>query len=157
MEGFSGIYNPNLPFGILSGEFYHSVRRIVDVKNTNLHIKWDWLNVDNLRHREAEFARKLRLGAIRGAVGAVNGCLIWQKNPGVSVDILLRYYCARKWKLALLLIAICDTKRRFLWIDIGFTPTTHDSLAWTCSGSRHIECQEALHDSFSTCWLCVHL
>lgn len=124
-------------FGAMSGKFYRSVWRVMDSINKNLYKKRVLSDVNNLRQRETEFDGKSRLGAIKGAVGALDGCLIWQKNPGVSVDNLSRYCCARKEKLASLLMEICGAKRSFLWIDIGFTPTTHDSLAQNCLGLKH--------------------
>lgn len=31
----------------------------------------------------------------------------------------------------MLLMAMCDAQRRFIWFDMSHTPSTHDSLAWS--------------------------
>lgn len=100
-------------FDVSAREFYRSAWRVVEVFNRTLHIKWDISDIDNLRRLESEFAGKSQMEAIRGAVGALNGFLIWQKRPGVAVDNPSRYFCWRKEKFALLLMAICGAKKRF--------------------------------------------
>jgi hypothetical protein len=76
--------------------------------------------------------------ALRGAIGALDGCIFWQHSPGVAVENPNRYYCARKCKFAILASAICDSERRFLWFDMSSTPSTHDHSAFrkTNVGSR---------------------
>jgi len=55
---------------------------------------------------------------------------IWQKSPGIAVHNPKRYYCARKEKFALLLMA--NWRRSSIdLLDISCTLSTHDSLAWT--------------------------
>ena len=44
-----------------------------------------------------------------------------------------RYYVDRKNSYCLLAMAICDSKRRFTWVDIGMAPSTHDSTAWSAT------------------------
>lgn len=117
-------------FGVSKTEFYRSVWTVIDALNSEFPIDLDISDVDKLKELEKRYALKSRQNAIRGAIGAIDGCLISQKNPGCSVDNAGRYYCARKEKFAILLMAICDADRRFLWFDMSCTPTTHDSLAW---------------------------
>lgn len=117
-------------FGISSAEFYRSVWRTMDVVNNKHKLTWNLSDTDRLRDLEEGFAKKSRLNAFRGVVGALDGCLISQKNPGIAVPNPNRYYCARKHKYSLLLMAICDANRKFIWFDVSCTPTTHDSLAW---------------------------
>lgn len=118
-------------FGVSPAEFYRSVWRVVDAINDVFSISFPIDDVDKLNEIANGFAAKSRQRVLRHAVGAIDGCCVWQKNPGVSVHNPRRYYCARKDKFALLLMAICDAERRVLWFDVSCTPTTHDSLAWT--------------------------
>lgn len=98
------------------------------------------------------FAQKSRLHSLREAIGALDGCFIWQKNLGDAIDNSNSYYCARMEKFSLLLMAIADADRRFIWFVIRCTPTTHDLLAWlmTDRGQR-VENGE-LPSSFSILW-----
>jgi hypothetical protein len=66
----------------------------------------------------------------RGVIAALDGCIFWQKNPGVSVHNAIRYHVARKCKYGILASAICDSQRRFLWFDMSHTPSTHDYSAF---------------------------
>lgn len=117
-------------FSVSKSEFYRSVWGVVDALNEEFPIDLDISDVDKLKAIEEGFAQKSRQNVIRGAIGAIDGCLIPQKNPGSSVENAGRYYCARKEKYSILLMAMCDADRRFLWFDMSCTPTTHDSLAW---------------------------
>lgn len=47
------------------------------------------------------------------------------ENPGFFVDNRNRYFCAVKEKFSILLKAISDADRRFMWFNIICTPTTH--------------------------------
>ena len=49
---------------------------------------------------------------------------------GKAVDNPRRFYVTRKHGHELLCIAICDAQRRFTYYNIGFEPSSHDSLAW---------------------------
>lgn len=117
-------------FGVSNAEFYRSVWRCVDAINDTFPIDFPIDDEEELTRLEEGWARKSRRQTLRGVVGAIDGRCIWQTNPGLAVHNPSRYYCARKDKFALLLMAICDSDRRFRWFDISATPTTHDSLAW---------------------------
>lgn len=74
-------------FGVSAGEFYRLICRVVYVINIALNIKFDVSEVDNLRCLEQGFAAKSRLNAISGAIDLLDGCLLWQCNPEVAVEI----------------------------------------------------------------------
>lgn len=73
-------------FGVYTCEFYRSVWKVVDATNNEFPIDFDITDEHNLKYLEKWFANKSRQQVIRGAVGAIDGCLIWQKSPGSSVD-----------------------------------------------------------------------
>ena len=124
------VWDIRLNYDVSSAEFYRSVWRVVDAINNTLIISFPLDDVDELQRLAAGFRDKSRGGVLAHAVGAVDGCIIAQRNPGLAVHNPRRYYCARKDKYGLLLMAVCDAKRRFTFIDVSCTPTTHDSLAW---------------------------
>mmetsp|Transcript_4501 Transcript_4501/g.6791 ORF Transcript_4501/g.6791 Transcript_4501/m.6791 type:complete len:328 (-) Transcript_4501:272-1255(-) len=119
-------------FNISVNEFYSSVWRVVEAINNyeGFKVVFPIDDEEKLTEIEGVFRSKSSHGMITGCVGAIDGCLLWQKNPGIAVHNPNRYYCARKEKCALLLMAIVDADRRFLFYDISCTPSTHDSLAW---------------------------
>ena len=71
-----------------------------------------------------------RSQAVRGCVGAIDGCIIPQKNPGRAVPNPTRYHCARKDKFGILLTAACNADRIINWYDITSSPSTHDHSAF---------------------------
>lgn len=134
------VWDIRLNCGVSSAEFYRSVWRVIDAINGTLIIDFPLDDEEELARLEREFAAKSRQQVMRGVVGALDGCIIAQKNPGAAVENPRRYFCARKDKFGLLLMAICDARRRFLYIDLSCTPTTHDSLAWlSCQLAQDIE------------------
>ena len=129
------VWDIRLIFDVSTEEFYRSVWRVVDAidNHEEFQVVFPIENEEKLSEIERVFRAKSSHGLITGCVGAIDGCLIWQKNPGIAVHNPNRYYCARKEKFALLLMAIADADRRFLFYDISCTPSTHDSLAWDCT------------------------
>mmetsp|Transcript_4497 Transcript_4497/g.6787 ORF Transcript_4497/g.6787 Transcript_4497/m.6787 type:complete len:430 (-) Transcript_4497:272-1561(-) len=126
------VWDIKLLFNISVNEFYSSVWRVVEAINNyeGFKVVFPIDDEEKLTEIEGVFRSKSSHGMITGCVGAIDGCLLWQKNPGIAVHNPNRYYCARKEKCALLLMAIVDADRRFLFYDISCTPSTHDSLAW---------------------------
>ena len=132
-------------------EMYKSCWMVVDALNGEFHGEWhlpvpntepgtpQWnTDIAALRDLEIRFRTLHSPHIWTGQVGAVDGCIIRMSAPTNSTVDPLRYYCARKSTFALLLMAIADADRRFVWHDISFTPSTHDSSAWsgTAMGAR---------------------
>ena len=65
-----------------------------------------------------------------GQVGSIDGCVIPQQNPGRAVPNPKIYKCTRKGCFGILLMGLVDCERRFLWYNMSFAPTTHDSTAF---------------------------
>mmetsp|Transcript_14721 Transcript_14721/g.19568 ORF Transcript_14721/g.19568 Transcript_14721/m.19568 type:complete len:434 (-) Transcript_14721:134-1435(-) len=126
------MWDIRLIFDVSHDEFYRSVWRVVDAINNyeGFKVVFPIDDVEKLSEIESVFRSKSSHEMITGCVGAIDGCLLWQKNPGIAVHNPNRYYCARKEKHALLLMAIVDADRRIIFYDISCTPSTHDSLAW---------------------------
>ena len=117
-------------FLISVSEFYRSLWKSIDAINSIWTVHFDIDDSENIRTLELGFFRKSRKGCISGAIGALDGCLIWHKIPGKVVHNPKRYYGAGKEKFAVLLMDIFDADMKFIWFDMSCTPTTHDSLAW---------------------------
>mmetsp|Transcript_5064 Transcript_5064/g.6216 ORF Transcript_5064/g.6216 Transcript_5064/m.6216 type:complete len:431 (-) Transcript_5064:79-1371(-) len=132
LAGGSMWWDIRLIFNISVNEFYSSVWRVVEAINNyeGFKVVFPIDDEEKLTEIEGVFRSKSSHGMITGCVGAIDGCLLWQKNPGIAVHNPNRYYCARKEKHALLLMAIVDADRRIIFYDISCTPSTHDSLAW---------------------------
>jgi len=116
---------------LAGGSMWWDIRLIFNISvNEFLKVVFPIDDEEKLTEIEGVFRSKSSHGMITGCVGAIDGCLLWQKNPGIAVHNPNRYYCARKEKHALLLMAIVDADRRIIFYDISCTPSTHDSLAW---------------------------
>eukprot|EP01082_Thalassiosira_pseudonana_P002254 g2382.t1 g2382 contig11:1356972-1357988(+) len=87
-----------------------------------------------------EFESKSSIG-ISCCVGAIDGILIWIHKPSDSdCDMLgfgqTKFFCGRKKKFGLNMQAVCDAKRRFLWVDIRYPGTTSDFFAFDQSSLK---------------------
>jgi hypothetical protein len=138
-------------YHVAKSECYRSIWCVVDGVNgcDALQAVFPVGDYDKLSVLEAEFRAKSVGGVWRGQVLAVDGVHFEQLNPGCAVVNPLKYHVARKGRFALLCIAGCDQKRRFLIIDVTQLPTTHDSMAWAASAEgRAIESGGVLDSDF---------
>ena len=86
-----------------------------------------WPSKEELIADETEF-RKLTI--FPGAIGAIDGCHIEKKAPNeTQAD-----YLDRKCNHTVNLLAICNSKKQFIFIDVGFPGSAHDSRVLNCSG-----------------------
>jgi hypothetical protein len=75
-------------------------------------------------------------GIITGCIGAIDGLAIRIQSPVIHQDNVPdpgNYYC-RKGFFALNVQAICDSKKRILWMSSGHKGSTHDSAAFAETG-----------------------
>lgn len=77
-------------------EVYHSAWSVVYAKNDHFKIDLDLENREQLEEIELGFASKSRRGVKRGVILTLGGCLIWKRNPGLSIEKANIYYCTRK-------------------------------------------------------------
>ena len=125
-----------LIYHVSSSYVYTCVWLVVDAINKHLKIEFPIDDVDKLKRLEAKFRARSHGGIWAGQVAAIDGVhfkITAPTNEEVEQKAL-KYYVARKSEYALLCIAMCDVKRRFLFYDISSIPTTHDSLAWDATG-----------------------
>jgi len=87
-----------------------------------------------------EFKRKSDIG-ICHCVGAIDGILIWVHKP-TEADCEkmgfgpVKFFCGRKKKFGLNMQAVCDARKRFLWVDIRFPGSTSDFFAFEQSSLK---------------------
>ena len=124
-----------LIYGMSKTMVMRCVWRVVDAIHKhldNMHFPID--DVEKLKVLEADFSAASRGGFWRGQVGAIDGVHFRMECPTErDVPDAQRYHVDRKNSYCLLAMAICDSKRRFTWADIGMAPSTHDSTAWSAT------------------------
>ena len=124
-----------LIYHVSSCYVYKCVWAVVDAINRHVKIEFPIDDVEKLKVLEAEFRAASRGGIWAGQVAAIDGVHFATQAPSNSdVKNATKYHVARKDEYALLCIALCDQRRRFMFFDISSTPTTHDSLAWETTG-----------------------
>lgn len=79
-----------------------------------------------------KFSLSSHLDILRVVFGAIDGCLIWQKNRDSSIENTNRYYWSRKDEFLIPLMELADAKGKFQCFNMSCTPIIHDSLAF-CS------------------------
>lgn len=126
--------------------FWSVVDAINDANQLNIVFPTDHAEQQQLAQ---EFQRKSDVG-IACCIGAIDGILIWIHKPydddckeiGIGPT---KFFCGRKKKYGLNMQAICDARRRFLWVDIRFPGATSDYFAFTQSDLfRRLEEDEKL-------------
>jgi DDE superfamily endonuclease len=89
-------------------------------------------NTEKLQEISELFSNRSN-GIINGCIGAIDGIAIRIRSPNIIRDDVPdpgNYYC-RKGFFALNAQAICDSKKRIIWLSSGHKGSTHDSLAFS--------------------------
>jgi hypothetical protein len=91
-----------------------------------------------------EFQQNSSIG-INICAGAVDGLLIWTTKPSKRDLELLKigekkFFCGRKKKFGLNLQAVCDSNRKFLFVELSHPGATSDYLAFArCQLNRKLD------------------
>jgi hypothetical protein len=72
---------------------------------------------------------------VRGCVGAIDGMAVKIAKPRPKDTPAPRHYFNRKGFFAVVLQAVCDGNRKFLWASSKGVGSTHDS---TCYGISNL-------------------
>ncbi|CAN7939582.1 unnamed protein product, partial [Ixodes hexagonus] len=92
----------------------------------------------------------LRLGALPGVVGCVDGTFVAIRGPSkFDTTVTTALYLCRKLYYALNVMVVCDADMRILGIDPRFHGSTYDSLVWRRSLVRQRKAQRVRHISKS--------
>ena len=135
---------PPRPMG--KSEAYESIWMIVDAITTEFHKDPNLFVIpethtpeflDQCRRLSSGFAATAKnmtgsdnIDFWNGQLGCIDGMVLNMFSPTSAVEDPSRYNCPRKGMFGLLLIAICDQNRRFLWWSLRHPPSTHDSMSW---------------------------
>ena len=121
--------------GVHADEVGRSVWDVVDAIHKSPALD---INFPETHHQQMEvmegFKRKSSVD-IDCCVGAIDGILIWTHKPS-SADIKvikfgpLKFFCGRKMKYGLNMMAVCDSRGRFLWVEVRFPGASSDYYAF---------------------------
>lgn len=128
--------------GVHWTEVLKSVWYVVDAihKASSMNIKFPASHAEQ-KKIALGFKAKSRIG-LSNCVGAIDGILIWINKPS-KVDVLnnilfgeAKFFCGRKKKYGLNLMATCDARGYFLDVEIMFPGSTSDFYAFLNSQLR---------------------
>ena len=142
--------------GVGYDEVYTSVWAIVDAINACPKLQIKFPNHQQQQHIAAGFKKKSFVG-FDNCVGCIDGMLVWTNKPNKTTlqkcDLgPLKFLCGRKKKFGLNLQAICDHKRKFIDVFIGFPGSASDFLCY-CNSSI---CDKLNAPGFLLPGLCIY-
>ena len=121
--------------GVSSDEVPNSLWDVVDAVHASpeLDISFPETHTAQLEVMEG-FKVKSTIG-INCCAGAIDGILIWTHQPS-SKDVKVikfgstKFFCGRKMKYGLNMMAVCDSRGRFLWVEARFPGAASDYYAF---------------------------
>ena len=110
--------------GVAFSEVYKSIWKIVDAINACKKLSIKFPNHVDQRIIAEGFKSKSWV-EFHNCAGCIDGMLVWTNKPNkktlAQCDIgPKKFYCGRKKKIGVPLQAVCDHKRKFIDIEIGF-------------------------------------
>jgi hypothetical protein len=127
--------------GVNDDEPMESFWAVVDAIHASPQLDIKFPTTDEEQQKLAdEFKCKSSVG-ICHCVGAIDGILIWIHKPTASdCEALgfgpIKFFCGRKKKYGLNMQAVCDARRRFLWVDLKYPGSTSDFFAFDQSSLK---------------------
>ena len=72
-------------------------------------------------------------------VGATDGMLIWMNKPSTTDQKVIgfgpsKFFCGQKKKYGLNMMGVCDSKRRFIWVEVLMPGSASDFYAFDETG-----------------------
>lgn len=137
------VYDLILSHGMGRSTIYDSIWGIVDVVNSTPSLSLNTGGDIFPTHAEQELISQgflERSGAgFDQVIGAVDGMLVWTEMPSKKSCRKMScgqtsFHCARKGKYGINLLAMCDHKARFRWVDISAPGRSSDYMSWIKSG-----------------------
>ena len=123
--------------GVHTNKVYDAVWDIVDRVNQNEGLKIKFPNHEEQKIIADEFMNKSWVN-LNNCVGCIDGMLVWchklsEKDLEGTQIGSSKFFCGRKGKHGLNLIAVCDHMHRFIDVDISHPGSTSDYLAFSTS------------------------
>ena len=137
------VYDLVLSHGLGRSTIYASIWGIVDVVNSTPSLSLNEGGSIFPTHAEQAVISQgflQRSGAgFDQVIGAVDGMLVWTEMPNKKSCKKMKcgqtsFHCSRKSKYGINLLAMCDDKARFRWVDISAPGRSSDYMAWIKSG-----------------------
>lgn len=74
-------------------------------------------------------------------IGAIDGMLVWMNKPTSSDQHNIgfgptKFFCGRKMKYGLNMMGVCDSRRRFIWIELNMPGAASDFYAFDQSSLK---------------------
>ena len=137
-------------FGVTKEAVYRSAWIVVDAihQTKTLNISYPTKHEEQLK--VAQEFKKNSKAQFDNCAGCIDGILIWINKPSSKdLDTKLKcgskkFFCGRKKKFGLNMQAVCDSRRRFLDVNIGYPGSTSDYLAFAVS-SLQKKWRETIH------------
>ena len=142
--------------GVGYADVYRSIWLVVDTINMCPNLSISFPTRTKQRVFAREFEKKSSVG-FHNCIGCIDGILIWTNKPSKVYLTKAKlgckkFFCGRKKRYGLNMQAVCDSKRRFIDIDISHPASTSDYLAF---GTSPI-CKELEKPGFLVEGLCLY-
>ena len=87
-------------------------------------------------------------------IGAIDGMLVWMNKPTIADQKTIgfgptKFFCGRKKKYGLNMMGVCDSRRRFIWVEVNMPGAASDFYAFDQSSlKRKLEADGFLRPGF---------
>jgi len=118
-------------YGIGKSTFYHIVDEVVDAIVVTFPIQFD-VSLPAMKQRAKEFGLRQwkHMRVFNGVIGAIDGLLVKIKCPSVKEVGMPRTFFTRKGFFALNVQAVCDVRKRFIFVSMDMPGSSHDARAF---------------------------
>jgi hypothetical protein len=128
-------------YGIGCSDVHRSVDMVVDAINKCTELKIEFPSSWKEQREIANGFQEKSAASIPNCCGAIDGIMIWISKPSyIDCESLGfqdgKFYCARKNKYGLNMMATCDSKGRFLDVQISHPGSTSDHLCFITSSLK---------------------
>ena len=121
--------------GVHTAEVISSVWDIIDAIHASPELNITYPEDHNEQMAVADGFRHKSAVNMDCCAGAIDGMLVWMNKPSTKdVKVIKfgasKFFCGRKYKYGLNMLAVCDSKRRFMWVEARFPGAASDYYAF---------------------------
>lgn len=121
--------------GVGDDEVTNSAWNVVDAihKSPELDIKFPETHEEQVQCARGFKAKSQIL--IDCCLGAIDGMLVWMNKPNITDQKVIgfgpaKFFCGRKMKYGLNMMGVCDSRRRFIWVEVNMPGAASDFYAF---------------------------
>ena len=123
-------------FGIKKATFYATIWQTLESLDKcpalpDMTLEHDVNDLQRCRALSQGFANRTGARHVNGCIGALDGMALKIEEPKTAANFH-KYFC-RKLFHAVSVQAVCDSNRKFIFMDMSQSGSTHDSTAWSMS------------------------